>query len=115
MVIGRGEIWWADFGEPGGSRPANVRPGVVIQTDRFNHSRLRTVVMAVITTNLGLAEMPGNVVLEPGQSGLPQTSVVNVTQLATLNKTDLLERVHQLNAESMAAVEQGLRLVVGLE
>lgn len=71
--------------------------------------------MAVITTNLGLAEMPGNVVLEPGQSGLPQTSVVNVTQLATLNKTDLLERVHQLNAESMAAVEQGLRLVVGLE
>ena len=115
MVIRRGEIWWADFGEAQGSKPADVRPGVVIQADRFNDSRLQTVLMAVVTTALRLAEMPGNVVLEPEQSGLPQISVVNVTQLATLNKTDLLERVHQLSSKNMVKIEAGLRLVQGLE
>ena len=88
---------------------------MVIQADRFNDSRLQTVLMAVVTTALRLAEMPGNVVLEPEQSGLPQTSVVNVTQLATLNRTDLLERVHQLSAETMEQIEEGLRMVLDME
>lgn len=114
-MIQRGEIWWVDFGEVQGSRPANVRPGVVVQAESFNRSRIQTVVVVVITTNLALAEMPGNVALEPEQSSLEKTSVVNVTQISTVNKTDLLERVHTLSAESMAKIEAGLRLVQGLE
>ena len=114
MVIKRGDIWIADFGEPVGSRPAFVRPFVVIQADFINRIRISTVFGLAITSNLALAELPGNVVLEPYQSGLPKTSVVNMTQMATLNKTDLLERIHALNAENMAKIEDGLKLVQGL-
>lgn len=115
MVIRRGEVWWTDFGEVQGSRPANVRPSVVIQSDRFNASRIQTVMVVAVTSNLILADLPGNVPLEPEQSGLPQASVVNVTQVATVNKVDLLERVHVLSTDSMARVETGLRLVQGLD
>ncbi len=114
MVIQRGELWWVDFGEAQGSRPASVRPGVVVQAERFNRSRILTVVVVVVTGNLALAEMPGNVVLEPEQSGLEKTSVVNVTQIGTVNKADLLERVHHLSAETMTKIDAGLRLVQGL-
>lgn len=104
----------ADFGEPSGSRPAKVRPFVVVQADFINRTRISTVFGLAITSNLALAELPGNVVLEPYQSGLPHTSVINMTQIATLNKTDLLERVHQLSTDTMTEVEAGLRLVLGL-
>ena len=114
-MIQRGEIWWVDFGEVQGSRPASVRPGVVIQSERFNRSRIQTFVVVVVTGNLALAEMPGNVVLEPEQSGLQKTGVANVTQISTVNKPDLLERVHHLSAESMAKIEAGLKLVQGLD
>lgn len=98
-----------------GSRPAQVRPALVIQSDRFNTSRIQTVMVVVLTSNLALAEMPGNVLLEPEQSGLPKPSVVNVTQVATVNKVDLLERIHVLSADSMTRIEAGLRLVQGLD
>ena len=114
MVIRRGDIWIADFGEPSGSRPAMVRPFVVVQADFINRIRISTVFGLAVTSNLALAELPGNVILEPYQSGLPKTSVVNMTQIATLNKTDLLERVHHLSAETMTKIEAGLRLVQGL-
>jgi mRNA interferase MazF len=114
VVIKRGDIWLADFGEPVGSRPAMVGPFVVVQADFINRIRISTVFGLAITSNLALAELPGNVVLEPYQSGLPKTSVVNMTQVATLNKTDLLEYVYHLSAESMAKIEDGLRLVQGL-
>ena len=114
MVIRRGDIWIADFGEPAGSRPAKVRPFVVIQADFINRIRIGTVFGLAITSNLALAEATGNVVLEPQQSRLPKISVVNMTQIATLNKTDLLEYVSYLSAESMAKIEAGLKLVQGL-
>jgi mRNA interferase MazF len=104
----------ADFGEPQGSRPAQVRPFVVLQADFVNRTRISTVIGVAMTSNLALAEAPGNVVLEPHQSGLPQPSVVNVTQLATLAKGDLLEHRHHLSESSMAAIEAGLKLVMGL-
>lgn len=115
MVIRRGDIWLADFGEPVGSRPASVRPIVILQADSINISRISTVFGAALTSNLAWAEAPGNVYLEPYQSGLPRPSVVNMTQLATLNKTDLLEFVHHLSEASMKEIEDGLRRVTGLE
>ena len=88
-MITRGSVWWADPGEPDGSRPAERRPVLVIQADPFNASRLAMIVAAVITSNTGLAAMPGNVFLPAVAVGLPRDSVVNVTALVTLNKSDL--------------------------
>ncbi len=87
-MIQRGGIWWADLGETRGSRPAKRRPVLVIQSGPFNASRLYTTIAAVITSNTGLAAMPGNVFLPAASSGLPKDSVVNVTALVTPDKTD---------------------------
>ncbi|WP_354531757.1 type II toxin-antitoxin system PemK/MazF family toxin [Nakamurella sp. UYEF19] len=92
MVIARGDIYWADLGAPAGSRPAKRRPVVVISADSYNTSRLATVIAAVITSNTSLATMPGNVFLSADASGLTQDSVVVVTALVTVNRTDLDEQ-----------------------
>ena len=113
-MIPRGSICWADLGEIRGSRPAKRRPVLVIQSDPFNASRLGTTVAAVITSNTGLAAMPGNVFLPVAVSGLPRDCVVNVTALVTLDKTDLGTRVGQLPASLMEDVDRGLRRVLGL-
>jgi len=113
-VILRGSICWADLGEPRGSRPARRRPVLVIQADPFNTSRLNTTLAAVITSNTGLAAMPGNVFLPAAISGLPKDSVVNVTALVTLNKTDLDAEAGRLPPALMSNVDQGLRRVLGL-
>lgn len=112
--IERGDIWWADLGEPVGSRPGYTRPVLVIQADSFNRSGLNTVIIAVLSSNEWLANSPGNVLLEPHESGLPKPSVVNVTSLQSIDKSDLLEHVHTLGLFEMKAVEAGLRLVMGL-
>jgi mRNA interferase MazF len=114
VVIHRGSIYWADLGEPRGSRPARRRPVLVIQADPFNSSRLNTTLAAVITSNTGLAAMPGNVFLPAATSGLPKDSVVNVTALVTLNKTDLDTEIGRLPPALMSNVGQGLRRVLGL-
>lgn len=113
MVIRRGDVWLADFGDPVGSRPALVRPFVVLQADFINRTRISTVFGVAVTSNLALAELAGSVVLEPYQSGLTRTSVVNTTQLATLNKTDLLEHLHHLSDESLDAILRAMLLVMG--
>ena len=113
-MILRGSICWADLGEPRGSRPARRRPVLVIQADPFNTSRLNTTLAAVITSNTGLAAMPGNVFLPAAISGLPKDSVVNVTALVTLNKTDLDAEAGRLPPALMSNVDQGLRRVLGL-
>jgi len=113
-VIQRGELWWADLGEPRGSAPALRRPVLVIQSDDFNRSQLRTVVVAALTSNLALGAAPGNVVCRPRGSGLPQPSVVNVSQLATVDQRFLLERIGRLSSAAMEQVEEGLLLVLGL-
>ncbi len=113
-MILRGSIWWADLGEPHGSKPAKRRPVLIIQSASYNASRLNTTVAAVITSSTGLAAMPGNVFLPAAASGLPKDSVVNVTALVTLDKTDLDTEAGQLPGSLMNDVEQGLRRVLGL-
>jgi mRNA interferase MazF len=112
VVIARGSICWANLGEVHGSRPAKRRPVLVIQSDPFNVSRLT--VAAVITSNTGLAAMPGNVFLPAAASGLPRDSVVNVTALVTLDKTDLDSQAGHLPASLMEDVDRGLARVLGL-
>ncbi|MDL2342942.1 type II toxin-antitoxin system PemK/MazF family toxin [Deinococcus sp. MIMF12] len=114
MVISRGELWWADLGEPVGSRPALIRPVLVIQADSFNRSRIATVIAAVLTSNLALADAPGNVLLEAHRTRLQKDSVVNVSALVTLNKAELTERVSELSVTAMQEIDAGLRLVLGL-
>lgn len=113
-MIERGGIYWADLGPPAGSRPAKRRPVLVISADPYNRSRLATVLGAVITSNTALATMPGNVFLPVAATGLPRDSVVNVTALVTLNKTDLAETVGHLPSGLLAHVDRGLRRVLNL-
>ncbi|MGI8518172.1 MAG: type II toxin-antitoxin system PemK/MazF family toxin [Acidimicrobiia bacterium] len=111
----RGEVWWADLGLPRGSAPALRRPVVIVQNDRFSRSRLETVIVAAITSNLRLGRMPGNIVLKRGDSGLPADSVVNVTQVVTLDKQDLIERVGLLPGQVCREIDAGLQLVLDLK
>jgi mRNA interferase MazF len=113
-VIRRGSICWADLGEARGSRPAKRRPVLIIQADPFNASRLKTTLAAVITSNTGLAAMPGNVFLPATSSGLPKDSVVNVTALVTLDKTDLDAETGLLPPALMSEIDRGLRRILGL-
>jgi mRNA interferase MazF len=113
-VTERGTICWADLGEPRGSKPAKRRPVLVIQSDPFNASLLNTTIAAVITSNTALAAMPGNVFLPAAVSDLPKDSVINVTALVTLDKTDLDEPAGHAPASVMDDVDRGLRRVLGL-
>ena len=114
MVIGRGEIWWANLPEPVGSSPGFRRPVLVVQSDSFNQSKIQTVVVAVITKNLELAKAPGNVTITARLSRLPVDSVVNVSQVITINKDALTEFVSTLPNKKMEKIEEGLRLVLSL-
>lgn len=110
----RGEVWWASLPEPAGAAPGYRRPVLVIQADEFNESRIRTVIVAVITSNLRLAEAPGNVRCRRSETTLPRDSVINVSQLITVDKAMLTERVAMLPAGTFRRVEDGLRLVLSL-
>ena len=113
-MIERGRIYWADLGEPEGSKPAKHRPVLVISSDSYNNSRLATVLAAAITSNTRLAAMPGNVFLPASASGLPRDSVVNVTALVTLDKHDLGNSAGAIPSTLMDDVERGLRRVLEL-
>jgi mRNA interferase MazF len=110
----RGEVWWASLPEPEGSGPGYRRPVLIVQADEFNSSRIQTVVVVVITSNLSLTMAPGNVTLKPRVSGLPRESVVNVSQVITVDKLFLTERVKLLDAHTLGLVDEGLRLVFAL-
>ena len=110
----RGEIWWANLGRPRGSEPGLRRPVVVVQSDDFNRSGIGTVVVAAITSNMALAFAPGNVPCRPKASGLPRPSVINVSQLASVTRSTLTERVGRVPDSVMRQVEDGLRLVLSL-
>ncbi len=113
-MIHRGGIYWADLGEVSGSNPAIRRPVLVIQSRPFNASRLSTTVAAVITSNTRLATMPGNVFVPAAATGLPRDSVVNVTALVTLDKTDLGAQAGQLPDSLIDDVDRGLRRLLSL-
>ncbi len=110
----RGEIWWANLPPPRGSEPGYRRPVLVLQQDDFNRSRIATVLAVILTSNLQLQDAPGNVLLRARDSGLPKDSVVNVSQVATLDKTVLTERVASLPTPKLKQIESGVRLVLGL-
>ncbi len=113
-MIERGDIWWANLPEPAGSGPGYRRPVLVLQSDAFNHSRISTTVVLVLTKNVRLAKAPGNVLLTARASGLEVDSVVNVSQIITLDKSLLTEHVSSLTQAKMAKVEAGVRLVLGV-
>jgi mRNA interferase MazF len=113
VVISQGDVWWADLGEPVGSEPGFRRPVVVIQGDDFNRSTLRTVVAVSLTSNLRWASAPGNVRLTSRATGLPRDSVANVSQIVTLDKSILTERVGRLPAPKTELVLAGIDRVLG--
>ena len=110
----RGEIWWADLPDPRGSEPGFRRPVLVIQANSFNRSRIQTVIVAVISSNLRLADAPGNVLVPADASGLARDSVVNVSQLITLDRSFLTEVIGRISERVMSEVVAGLRLVLEL-
>ena len=110
----RGEIWWASMPEPTGTGPGFRRPVLIVQSNPFNSSRIATVVVAVKTSNLRLSAAPGNVRVSKSQSGLGKPSVVNVSQVVTIDRGLLSERVRLLSEQKMIEVDQGLRMVLGL-
>jgi mRNA interferase MazF len=112
--IQRGQIWWADLPEPRRSEHGYRRPVLVVQADSFNLSRIQTAIVAAITSNVELADAPGNVLLPARSSGLPRDSVVNVSQLLTLDRSFLIEHAGTLSPRSQRSVDEGLRTVLQL-
>jgi len=110
----RGEIWWANLPAPLGSEPGYRRPILVIQNDIFTQSRINTVIVVIITSNIQLAEAPGNVLLPSEVSGLPKDSVANVSQIFTIDKTFLVERIGSLPEYLQEEVDEGLRTILYL-
>ncbi len=110
----RGEIWWASLGEPDGSGPGYRRPVLIVQSDDFNRSRISTVIVVALTSNIALAQAPGNVLLKARHAGLAKDSVVNVSQVITVDKQCLTEKVKKVEPSTMAEVDNGLRLVLAI-
>jgi mRNA interferase MazF len=112
--VQRGEVWWGALPAPTGSGPCYRRPVIVVQADRFNRSGIRTVVVAAVTSNAALAAAPGNVLVGRRESGLEKASVVNVSQLLTVDRRLLVERIRSLSARTMDRIDDGLRQVLDL-
>lgn len=110
----RGEIWWAKLPDARGSEPAFRRPVLILQSDPFNQSRIGTVIVAAITSNMRLSAAPGNVRLTRRQSRLAKESVVNVSQVLTIDRTFISKRVSRIPAARLTEVEAGLRLTLAL-
>jgi mRNA interferase MazF len=111
MVIRQGDIFWINLKEPSGSEPGYRHPHLVIQNNLFNRSRINTVVVCALTSNLKRAEAPGNVLLEKGEGNLPQKSVVNISQIFTVNKSDLSEKIGALARQRFMQVLEGIKLL----
>ncbi|MDZ7700318.1 MAG: type II toxin-antitoxin system PemK/MazF family toxin [Deltaproteobacteria bacterium] len=112
MVIRKGSVYWVDFSPAKGSEPTGRRPGVVVQNDLLNDSHLNTVIVVAITSTLKFGELPGNVSLRKGEANLPKKSVINVTQIKTVDKSSLTEKIGSLSNERLAEVYQGMKLVM---
>ena len=112
MSIRQGDIYWIDLGEPEGSGPGYRHPHVVVQNNVFNKSRIGTVVVCALTSNLKRAEVPGNVLLKKGEANLKKDSVVNVTQVVTVDKTDCAEKIGTLSSARLRQIVDGLRLLI---
>ncbi len=112
MVIKQGEIYWVDLGEPTGSEPAYRHPHIVVQNNLFNASQINTVVVCALTSNLIRAGSPGNVLLKKGEANLPKKSVVNISQVYTVNKSDLIEKIGSVSSNKMDQIIDGMTLLI---
>jgi mRNA interferase MazF len=112
MVINQGDVFWVDLGEPAGSEPAYRHLYLVIQNNVFNRSRISTVVVCSLTSNLQRVESPGNVLLEKGEANLPKSSVVNITQIFTVDKRDLTEKIGSISRDRFIQVLEGIELLI---
>ena len=113
-MVGHGQLWWAELPNPVGSEPGFKRPVLIIQADTFNKSRINTVVVIALTSNIRLADAPGNVKLSKSKSGLSKESVANVSQIITLDREFLSQQIGKLDTLTMLQIEDGIRLVLGL-
>ena len=113
-MVARGQLWWAELSDPVGSGPGFRRPVLVVQADNFNASKISTVVVIAVTSNMRLAEAPGNVSLEKSRSGLSKGSVVNVSQIITIDKAGLSEVIGSIDVLTMKQIDDGIRLVLGV-
>lgn len=111
MAINQGDIYWVNLDEPSGSEPGYRHPHVVIQNNLFNRSRINTVLVCALTSNLKRAEAPGNVLLRRGEGGLPKPSVVNISQVFTVDKGQLGPKIGALSSQRVTEVLDGLRLI----
>jgi mRNA interferase MazF len=111
VVIHQGDVFWVDLGEPSGSSPGYHHPHVVIQNNVFNRSRINTVVVCALTSNLRRAKAPGNVLLEKGEANLAKQSVVNVSQIFTVDKKDLVEKIGTLTSARVTEILEGIKLL----
>lgn len=113
-MVAKGEVWWVDFGEPVGSEPGYRRPTVVVSSDRFNHSRIATVMVSAMTSNLSLAQAPGNLLVDSATTGLDRDSVVNVSQTLVVDRSRLVRCLEKLDRATMKRLDEGLRLLFDL-
>ena len=114
MVIRKGSVYWVNFSPGKGSEPAGRRPGLVIQSDILNDSKLNTVIMLAITSTMKFGELPGNVTLRKGEANLPKKCVINTTQIKSVDKTSIKEKIGTLPKKKMDAVHEGLKLVLAI-
>ena len=114
MVIRKGSIYWVDFSPGKGSEPIGRRPGLVIQNDILNDSNLNTVIMLAITSTMKFEELPGNVVLKKGEANVPKKCVINVTQIKSVDKKSIKEKIGTLSKQKVDEVHAGLKLVMNL-
>ena len=114
MELARGDVWWAELRDPQGSEPGYRRPVLIVQNDAFNRSRLRTVIAVALTGNVRLVDAPGNVLIPARVAGLSRDSVANVSQVITVDRSALTERVGRLPRSLIEQVEDGLRLALAL-
>ncbi|OGR26917.1 MAG: PemK family transcriptional regulator [Desulfobacterales bacterium RIFOXYA12_FULL_46_15] len=114
MVIRKGSVYWVDFSPAKGSESVGRRPGLVVQNDLLNDSKLNTVIVVTITSTLKFGELPGNVILKKGEANIPKKSVVNMTQLKTVEKSSLKEKIGSLTKDRIDEVCEGLKLVMDI-
>ena len=114
MVIQKGSVYWVDFSPGKGSEPMGRRPGLVIQNDIINKSKINTVVVLAITSNLKYGQLPGNVVLKKGEANLPKKCVINVSQIKSVDKSSIKEKIGSLSQGKLQTVNKGLKLMLDL-
>ena len=112
MVIKQGDIFWVDLGPPSGSAPGFMHPHVVIQNNIFNRSKINTVVICALTSNLKRAKAPGNILLSKGEANLKKNSVANISQIITVDKSDLIKKIGSLSPPRIEQIIEGVKLLV---